>query len=166
VREVIKSRKRLLYWLFVGPKNEVTNLRFPVHTVDITIPEEGNIANDDLSYAELIKSIDEGSIHIPEFQREFVWNEQKILDLLDSIYKKYPIGSLIFWVTNEDFHWSLVKPSSNTILPNYAPKCLERWISRTNCYCRQNQAISICFRPEFRAVAGVIVRNSAQKHRH
>ncbi|MDB2247368.1 homing endonuclease associated repeat-containing protein [Halorubrum ezzemoulense] len=63
-------------------------------------------------------------------------------------------------------HSSLVKPSSNTILPNYAQKCLERWISRTNCYCRQNQAISICFRPEFRTVAGVIVRNPAQKHRH
>ena len=40
--------------------------------MDITIPEEGNIANGDLSYAELVKRIDKGSIHIPEFQREFL----------------------------------------------------------------------------------------------
>ena len=86
--------------------------------MDITIPEEGNIANDDLSYAELIKSIDEGSIHIPEFQREFVWNEQKILDLLDSIYKKYPIGSLIFWVTNEDFTYSAPIGSNQSVSSN------------------------------------------------
>ena len=75
--------------------------------------------------------------------------------------------SLLLHLSRQAYrHSSLVKPSSNTILPNYAPKCLERWISRTNCYCRQNQAISICFRPEFRTVAGVIVRNPAQKHRH
>jgi len=72
----------------------------------IEVPEEGEITNGDLNYRELIKYIDDGSIHIPEFQREFVWNEQKILDLLDSIYKNYPIGSLIFWVTNEDFTYS------------------------------------------------------------
>ncbi|WP_248896091.1 GmrSD restriction endonuclease domain-containing protein [Haloplanus halobius] len=72
----------------------------------IEVPEEGEITNGDLNYRDLIKYIDDGSIHIPEFQREFVWNEQKILDLLDSIYKNYPIGSLIFWVTNEDFTYS------------------------------------------------------------
>lgn len=72
----------------------------------LEIPNEGEITNGDLSYSDLIDHIDDGVIHIPEFQREFVWTEQKILDLLDSIYKSYPVGSLIFWVTSEDFAYS------------------------------------------------------------
>lgn len=72
----------------------------------LEMPDTGEITNGDLSYNKLIDHIDEGIIHIPEFQREFVWTEQKILELLDSIYKSYPIGSLIFWVTNEDFAYS------------------------------------------------------------
>lgn len=72
----------------------------------LEIPDKGEITNGDLSYNELIDHIDDGVIHIPEFQREFVWTEQKILDLLDSIYKSYPVGSLIFWVTNENFAYS------------------------------------------------------------
>ena len=72
----------------------------------LEIPNAGEITNGDLNYSDLIDHIDNGIIHIPEFQREFVWTEQKILDLLDSIYKSYPVGSLIFWVTNEDFAYS------------------------------------------------------------
>jgi hypothetical protein len=72
----------------------------------LEMPDSGEITNGDLSYKKLIEHIDDGIIHIPEFQREFVWNEQKILNLLDSIYKSYPIGSLIFWVTSEDFAYS------------------------------------------------------------
>jgi hypothetical protein len=72
----------------------------------LEIPDEGEITNGNLSYSRLINHIDDGVVHIPEFQREFVWNEQKILDLLDSIYKSYPIGSFIFWVTSEDFAYS------------------------------------------------------------
>lgn len=73
---------------------------------NVTIPDEGQIANDSLSYRDLIEYIDDGTIHIPEFQREFVWTEDKIIDLLDSIYRNYPIGSLIFWVTSEEFPYS------------------------------------------------------------
>lgn len=32
---------------------------------------------------------------IPEIQREFVWTKTKIIDLLDSIKKHYPIGSFL-----------------------------------------------------------------------
>lgn len=72
----------------------------------LEMPDSGEITNGDLSYNKLIEHIDDGIIHIPEFQREFVWTEQKILDLLDSIYQSYPIGSLIFWVTTEEFAYS------------------------------------------------------------
>lgn len=43
-----------------------------------------------------------GDIVLPEFQRPFVWKRQQILDLMDSIYKNYPIGSLLVWESKQD----------------------------------------------------------------
>jgi hypothetical protein len=49
----------------------------------------------------LITRIEGGDIKIPKFQRGFIWTREQILDLLDSIYRGYPIGSLLLWLTNE-----------------------------------------------------------------
>jgi hypothetical protein len=38
-----------------------------------------------------------GRIRLPKFQREFVWTREQVLDLLDSIARNYPIGSLLLW---------------------------------------------------------------------
>ncbi len=38
-----------------------------------------------------------GEIAIPEIQRPFVWDATKVRNLLDSLYRGYPIGSLITW---------------------------------------------------------------------
>lgn len=38
---------------------------------------------------------------IPKFQRDFVWNTGQMLDLLDSILKGFPIGSLILWTPEQ-----------------------------------------------------------------
>jgi hypothetical protein len=38
-----------------------------------------------------------GEIAIPEIQRPFVWEATKVRNLLDSLYRGYPIGYLISW---------------------------------------------------------------------
>ena len=38
-----------------------------------------------------------GEIAIPEIQRPFVWSDVKVRDLLDSLYRGYPVGYLIAW---------------------------------------------------------------------
>ncbi|HOL44444.1 MAG TPA: DUF262 domain-containing protein [Methanothrix sp.] len=38
-----------------------------------------------------------GEIAIPEIQRPFVWDATKVRNLLDSLYRGYPIGYLITW---------------------------------------------------------------------
>lgn len=48
----------------------------------------------------LFRKVSRGEIKIPTFQRDFVWSEKQILDLLMSIYKGYPMGSLLFWNTS------------------------------------------------------------------
>lgn len=45
----------------------------------------------------LLRRVQAGEIRVPAFQREYVWTEKQILELLESIYKGYPIGSLLFW---------------------------------------------------------------------
>lgn len=45
----------------------------------------------------LLGWIEEDIIAIPEIQRPFVWTSSKVRDLLDSLYKDYPIGYLITW---------------------------------------------------------------------
>lgn len=50
----------------------------------------------------LIADIAKGNYRIPQFQREFVWNPKKIIDLFDSIYQEFPIGSLFFWKAGKE----------------------------------------------------------------
>ncbi len=38
-----------------------------------------------------------GEIAIPEIQRPFVWDKTKVRELMDSLYRGYPIGYLISW---------------------------------------------------------------------
>src|SRR5438105_9632083 len=45
----------------------------------------------------LVKFIELGQIGLPDIQRPFVWNNVKVRDLFDSMYKGYPVGYLLFW---------------------------------------------------------------------
>jgi len=45
----------------------------------------------------LLSWVTSGEIAIPEIQRPFVWDSSKVRDLLDSLYKGYPVGYIIVW---------------------------------------------------------------------
>lgn len=51
---------------------------------------------------ELISSIETGKLILPAIQRNFVWSEQKVCDLFDSIIRDYPIGTFLFWNISEE----------------------------------------------------------------
>jgi hypothetical protein len=50
----------------------------------------------------MIEDIKHGNIALPEIQRPFVWSAAKTRDLLDSMYRGYPVGTLVFWETGTD----------------------------------------------------------------
>jgi hypothetical protein len=54
-----------------------------------------------VTFTSLFAEIEDGTIKIPQFQRDFVWSKAKSAKLLDSIVKGYPIGTFILWKTNE-----------------------------------------------------------------
>lgn len=49
----------------------------------------------------IINRINSGDIKIPAFQRVFVWNQNQILELLESIINNFPIGSILLWNSKE-----------------------------------------------------------------
>ncbi len=53
------------------------------------------------SIRKILDAVLSGEIRIPAFQRGYVWEMDRVAYLLDSIYKGYPFGSLLFWQTKQ-----------------------------------------------------------------
>jgi hypothetical protein len=51
----------------------------------------------DYDLSGLLHYIDIGDIGLPDIQRPFVWNNSKVRDLFDSMYRGFPVGYLLFW---------------------------------------------------------------------
>ena len=49
------------------------------------------------SVENIIGWIKSGEVTIPEIQRPFLWNPTKVRDLLDSLYRGFPVGYIIVW---------------------------------------------------------------------
>ena len=50
----------------------------------------------------LIEDIKQGEVALPDIQRPFLWGASKVRDLLDSMYKGFPVGFLMFWETGAE----------------------------------------------------------------
>ncbi|MFT8421762.1 MAG: DUF262 domain-containing protein [Gluconacetobacter sp.] len=57
------------------------------------------MAVNSLTIRRLLERTISGEVRIPAFQREYVWEPDRVQFLMDSIYKGYPIGTLLFWRT-------------------------------------------------------------------
>ncbi|MEU6701553.1 DUF262 domain-containing protein [Pseudonocardia sp. NPDC046786] len=51
----------------------------------------------DFSIPELVKYAESGTIRIPTFQRSFVWDGSDVRKLFDSLYRGFPVGTLLLW---------------------------------------------------------------------
>jgi hypothetical protein len=49
------------------------------------------------SLGQLLGDIELGRLALPELQRPFVWKKAAVRDLFDSMYKGFPVGSLMLW---------------------------------------------------------------------
>jgi uncharacterized protein with ParB-like and HNH nuclease domain len=53
-----------------------------------------------LQIADIVRHIDDAMLNkldVPEFQRKYVWGASKVADLVDSLWRGYPIGTLLLW---------------------------------------------------------------------
>ncbi len=56
----------------------------------------------DISVRELVDMIDRGELRLPELQRRYVWPATRVRDLIDSLYRGYPSGSILVWESSEE----------------------------------------------------------------
>ena len=60
------------------------------------------MAHQDIRISELVDKIERGDIRLPEMQRQYVWQSTRVRDLLDSLYRGYPSGTILTWETDID----------------------------------------------------------------
>jgi uncharacterized protein with ParB-like and HNH nuclease domain len=49
---------------------------------------------------QILDKIDENQLFVPAFQREYVWRREHAKDLIDSLIKEYPTGTMLTWETH------------------------------------------------------------------
>ncbi len=50
----------------------------------------------------ILDQIDLGAVALPEFQRGYVWNRPQVRGLMNSLYRRHPVGSLLIWKTRSE----------------------------------------------------------------
>ncbi len=48
-----------------------------------------------MNISTILDRIEAGQIALPEFQRGYVWNRDQVRALMQSLYRKHPVGSLL-----------------------------------------------------------------------
>lgn len=62
-----------------------------------------------MSMVRILEQIKNGEVVLPAIQRSFVWDDDKITKLLDSIARGYPIGITLLWETFDDIQFRYFK---------------------------------------------------------
>ena len=67
---------------------------------------------DALLVEDLVKKFLAGQIRIPSFQRALKWGAKDVQRLLDSVYRGFPIGSLLMWKRPSTIRTFSIAPSA------------------------------------------------------
>lgn len=79
------------------------------------------MAKVDISVRELVDKTQRGELLLPEMQRKYVWPATRVRDLLDSLYRGYPSGTILVWETDEE-----VKTKELASKPTFSPTTSNR----------------------------------------
>ena len=71
----------------------------------------------DWTLQKTINELESGHIKIPRFQREYIWEKTKVIKLLNSIYLKYPIGTIFLWIAPKKYN-HFIRDIEDLNLPN------------------------------------------------
>ncbi len=55
-----------------------------------------------MKVSNILDKIDGGSMALPQFQRGYVWNRNQVRGVMQSLYRGWPIGGLLAWITSAD----------------------------------------------------------------
>lgn len=60
------------------------------------------MAKIDTTVGHLVDMIERSELRLPELQRRYVWPATRVRDLLDSLYRGYPSGTILVWETDQE----------------------------------------------------------------
>jgi hypothetical protein len=63
---------------------------------------EPHLEHNTFKVKQLIDDYRLGKVVIPEFQRDYVWKKNKAPKLVDSLYRGFPVSSLLLWQSTEE----------------------------------------------------------------
>ncbi len=67
------------------------------------------MASQDRVLREILKEVNDGLIQLPDFQRDWVWDDNRIKSLIVSLANNYPVGALMFLETGGEINFSYRK---------------------------------------------------------
>jgi hypothetical protein len=59
------------------------------------------MAKIDTTVGALVSKVVNNELRLPEMQRGYIWKDSQVRDLLDSLYREYPTGTILVWETDE-----------------------------------------------------------------
>ena len=59
------------------------------------------LKNEQVKVSKLVADYRAGRLVIPEFQRDYVWRKNKAPRLIDSLYRSFPVSTLLLWQSSE-----------------------------------------------------------------
>ena len=86
------------------------------------------IRTEEANIKDFVHKLKKAEFLIPSFQREFVWDREDIIKLWDSLYRFYPIGSILYWKTDIRLH--IHRELGGWILPDCDTRTREqkKWV--------------------------------------
>jgi len=71
---------------------------------------------------DLVKKVNTGEMQIPDFQRDWVWSDEQIKSLIESVIRGFPINSIMLLECDKDntkFSYKPIKGVSTSAVPKY-----------------------------------------------
>jgi len=122
---------------------------------------EPRLEHKTLEVRQLIEDYRAGRIVIPEFQRDYVWRKSKAPKLVDSLYRGFPISSLLVWQSGEETRSRRLDPRpKRTTVMNWLIDGQQRVITLARTM-SGDQGIAVVFHPvdETFSLANAATRN-------
>ena len=121
----------------------------------------------------LLDYIEKGKLSLPDIQRPFVWKATQVRDLFDSLYRGFPVGTLMLWETGAKVGTKSVGGGETDIVPSLLIIDGQQRLTSLYSVIRgvpvmdhrfEKKRIAIAFRPRDEAfeVAGAVTRSDPE----
>lgn len=101
----------------------------------------------------LIQRVRTGRLALPDFQRDFVWNPSRVVELIDSVSRQWPIGSLLLLSGPQPFAIRAIDSGPNVVDETLDLYILDGQQRVTSLYHAVANVSEFCYYIDFNALA-------------